>query len=218
SVDLHGVACNYTPVTGEAGSEGPRTCYSYLYLHRAQQHDSAPGKFVIHLNNSQTWVLYASDKSLSLRVEESVVFSVNASGSSLVADKGYSGTIRVALLPEDTVDDTVYDELASCMVLGGSVSMESRTGYSLHWDVEGITTSPTWSFVEPEADFEVDFYPARKPSPWIALETGMLKTLQKDIIANWSINAKRMSFQPCSTNVDVRANSLIGNTGIIWIP
>ncbi|KAG2772460.1 hypothetical protein PC129_g21040 [Phytophthora cactorum] len=194
--------------------------------------DSAPGKFVIHLNNSQTWVLYASDKSLSLRVEESVVFSVNASGSSLVADKGYSGTIRVALLPEDAADDTVYDEYAACMVLGGSVSMESRTGYSLHWDVEGstcesvgllhfalphqieslsgsptkatgpgavvmhsatrglmvgqVTTNPTWSFVEPEADFEVDFYPARKPSPWIVLETDMLRTLQKDIMGNWS--------------------------------
>ncbi|EGZ28365.1 hypothetical protein PHYSODRAFT_467340 [Phytophthora sojae] len=193
--------------------------------------DSAPGKFVIHLNNSQTWVLYASDKSLKLRVEDSVVFSMNASGSSLVADAGYSGTIRVALLPDDA-DDTVYDEFASCMVRGGSVSMESRTRYSLHWDVEGsscqtvgllhfalphqlesmsgspttsssagaimlhsatrgvmvgqVTTTPTWSFVEPEADFEVDFYPPRKPSAWIIKETDMLKTLQKDIIANWS--------------------------------
>ncbi|KAE8958970.1 hypothetical protein PR002_g30697, partial [Phytophthora rubi] len=193
--------------------------------------DSAPGKFVIHLNNSQTWVLYASDKSLSLRVEDSVVFSANVSGSSLVADAGYSGTIRVALLPENA-DDTVYDEFASCMVRGGSVTMESRTRYSLHWDVEGITCSTvgllhfalphqveslsgspttssstgaivlhsatrgemvgqvtdtsTWSFVEPEADFEVDFYPARKPSAWIIKETDMLRTLQKDITANWS--------------------------------
>ncbi|KAG3093671.1 hypothetical protein PI124_g16507 [Phytophthora idaei] len=193
--------------------------------------DSAPGKFVIHLNNSQTWVLYASDKSLSLRVEESVVFSVNASGSSLVADKGYSGTIRVAVLPEGA-EDTLYDEYAGCVVRGGSVAMESHTGYSLHWDVEGstcesvgllhfalphqvesmswsptkatgpgaivmhsatrglmvgqVTTNPTWSFVEPEADFEVDFYPARKPSPWIVLETDMLRTLQKDIMGNWS--------------------------------
>ncbi|KAE9105447.1 hypothetical protein PF010_g13015 [Phytophthora fragariae] len=193
--------------------------------------DSAPGKFVIHLNNSQTWVLYASDKSLSLRVEDSVVFSVNASGSSLVADAGYSGTIRVALLPENA-DDTVYDEFASCMVRGGSVVMESRTRYSLHWDVEGstcsmvgllhfalphqveslsgspttsssagaillhsatrgemvgqVTDTPMWSFVEPEADFEVNFYPARKPSAWIIKETDMLRTLQKDITANWS--------------------------------
>ncbi|KAG6609938.1 Endo-1,3(4)-beta-glucanase 1 [Phytophthora cinnamomi] len=201
--------------------------------------DSAPGKFVIHLNNSQTWVLYASDKSLSLRVEDSVVFSANASGSSLVADTGYSGTIRVALLPENA-DDTVYDEFASCMVRGGSVSMESRTRYSLHWDVEGsscetvgllhfalphqvesltgspttstsagaivmhsatrgemvgqVTTTPTWSFVEPEADFEVDFYPARKPTPWVVQQTDMLRTLQKDIMANWSLNANSWYF------------------------
>ncbi|KUF97035.1 DENN domain-containing protein 5B [Phytophthora nicotianae] len=59
------------------------------------------------------------------------------------------------------------------------------------WDEGGaklrqVTTNPTWSFVEPEADFEVDFYPARKPSPWIVLETDMLRTLQKDIMGNWS--------------------------------
>jgi endo-1,3(4)-beta-glucanase len=194
--------------------------------------DSAPGKFVIHLNNSQTWVLYASDQSISFRVEESVVFSVNASGSSLVADAGYSGTLRVAALPEGA-SDTTYDEYAACVVRGGTVSMESRTEYSLHWDSEGSscestgllhfalphqvesmsgsptkTTSPsaivlhsttrglmvgqvssTWSFVEPEADFEVDFYPTRKPTPWVVLETDMLRTLQKDIMANWSLNA-----------------------------
>ncbi|KAL3674423.1 hypothetical protein V7S43_000376 [Phytophthora oleae] len=86
--------------------------------------------------------------------------------------------------------------------------MESRMGYSLHWDVEGSTcesiesltgsptktaipdaivlhsttrglmvdqvmTTPTWSFAEPEANFEVDFYPTRKTSPWIVLETDM---------------------------------------------
>ncbi|OWZ00508.1 Endo-1,3(4)-beta-glucanase 1 [Phytophthora megakarya] len=80
---------------------------------------SAPGKFVIQLNNGQTWVLYASDSSLSLRLEESVAFSPNSSGSSLVADKAYAGTIRVALLPGDAAGYTVYDEFASCMVLGG---------------------------------------------------------------------------------------------------
>ncbi|KUF89679.1 hypothetical protein AM588_10002364 [Phytophthora nicotianae] len=160
--------------------------------------DSVPGKFVIHLNNSQTWVLYASDKSLSLRVEESVVFSVNASGSSLVADKGYSGTIRVALLPEDATDDTVYDEYAACMVLGGNrvdgwVSYQNdeswgdsdALGYAWSYG-RSSDDEPMWSFVEPEADFEVDFYPARKPSPWVVLETDMLRTLQKDIMGNWS--------------------------------
>ncbi|KAG2505229.1 hypothetical protein JM16_009143, partial [Phytophthora kernoviae] len=196
--------------------------------------DSVTGRIVIHLNNSQTWVLYPSDDSISFSVEESVVFSVNASGSSLVANGAYSGTLRVAVLPEDA-DDTVYDKYASCMVRGGSVSMESRTGYSLTWETEGtgcdsegllhfalphqvdtmsgtptktdtsgaivlhsaargkmvgqVTTTTKWSFMEPEADFKIDFYPVRKPSPLVVLETDMLRTLQKDIIDDWDMNA-----------------------------
>ncbi|GMF57777.1 unnamed protein product [Phytophthora fragariaefolia] len=47
--------------------------------------DSAPGKFVIHLNNSQTWVLYASDKSISFRVEDSVVTQADAKTRSLMS-------------------------------------------------------------------------------------------------------------------------------------
>ncbi|RLN52630.1 hypothetical protein BBP00_00009551 [Phytophthora kernoviae] len=129
----------------------------------------------------------------------------------------------------------VYDKYASCMVRGGSVSMESRTGYSLTWETEGtgcdsegllhfalphqvdtmsgtptktdtsgaivlhsaargkmvgqVTTTPKWSFMEPEADFKIDFYPVRKPSPLVVLETDMLRTLQKDIIDDWDMNA-----------------------------
>ncbi|KAL8008276.1 putative endo-1,3(4)-beta-glucanase, glycosyl hydrolase family 81 [Plasmopara halstedii] len=194
--------------------------------------DSVPGKFIIYLNNTQTWVLYASDNSLSLRVERSVMFSVNATGSSLVAGKGYTGTIRLALLPENCTDNTMYDEYAGCMVLGGTVSMESRTQYSLNWQVEGstcqtvgllhfalqhqlesltgtviqtttpgaiilnsatrgrmvgqVTTNPQWMFHEPEANFDIDFYPVRRPSPWLVVETDMLRTLQRDIMGNWT--------------------------------
>ncbi|CAH0477284.1 unnamed protein product [Peronospora belbahrii] len=192
--------------------------------------DSVPGKFVIHLNNNQTWVLYTSDKSISFRVEESVAFSVNASGSSLVADCAYSGTIRIAVLPE-SAEDTIYDDFVSCLVRGGTISMESRTAYSLHWDVEGSTCesagllhfalphqvdsmdgypataetpgaillhsptrglmvgqkSTTWSFVVPEADIEIDFYPAHKLHPSIVKEFHMVRTLHDDIYANWSL-------------------------------
>ncbi|CAI5712723.1 unnamed protein product [Hyaloperonospora brassicae] len=190
----------------------------------------APGKFAIYLNNNQTWMLYASDTSLSLRVEDSVTFSVNASGSSLVADDMYSGTIRVAVLPEGA-PDTLYDDYVSCIVRGGTVSMESRTQYSLHWDavgsscdtvgllhfalphhVESMIDSPItaetpgaitlrsttrglmvgqvsmcWSFCVPEADMEIDFYPAQKPTPFMVQETDMLRTLQDDILANWTM-------------------------------
>ena len=195
-----------------------------------------PGKFVIHLSNSQTWVLYASE-SISFRAVESVEFSANALGSSLFADRAYHGTIQIAVLPEGA-DDTVYDKYVSCLVRGGTVSMESRTAYSIHWDVEGSTcesvgllhfalphqvasfagsptttstpgaimlhsttrglmvaqVSNTWCFVEPESEIEIDFWPARKPTPMVVEKYDMLRTLKDDITANWSLNASSWYF------------------------
>ncbi|KAI9906559.1 hypothetical protein PsorP6_004077 [Peronosclerospora sorghi] len=98
--------------------------------------NTTSGKFVIYLNNSQTWVLYADDQSISFHVKESVKFSANETGSSLVAEAQYSGTLRIAVLPEDK-DNTLYDKFSSCIVRGGIVSMESRTGYSINREVEG---------------------------------------------------------------------------------
>lgn len=199
--------------------------------------NSTPGKFVIRFNNSQTWVLYANDESLSFTVEDSVVFSANFSGSSLVANKAFSGILRAAILPENA-DITTYDKYAECVVRGGTVSMDSRTQYALHWEAEGSTceaggllhfalvhqveamgdaaiktTSPgaivlhsttrgqmvgqtvtTWSFVEPEADFQVDFFPSRKPNAWIVEETDMLQTLENDITANWTLESNSWYF------------------------
>ncbi|RLN87659.1 hypothetical protein BBJ28_00001137 [Nothophytophthora sp. Chile5] len=195
--------------------------------------DSVSGKFVIQLNNSQSWVLFASDHSVSFSVETSVDLSGNSS-MALVADAAYTGTLRLAILPEDA-DENIYDEYASCIVRGGTVSMESRTSYSLNWETEGagcdtngllhfalphqveslsdatttadntdaivlqsttrgqlvgqVTTTSTWTFLEPEADIEIDFYPARKPSASVVEEAKLLETLQNDIIDDWSMNA-----------------------------
>ncbi|KAI9923141.1 hypothetical protein PsorP6_000355 [Peronosclerospora sorghi] len=199
--------------------------------------NTTSGKFVIYLNNSQTWVLYADDQSISFRVKESVKFSANETGSSLVAEAEYSGTLRIAVLPENK-DNTVYDQFASCIVRGGIVSMESRTGYSINWEAEGsscesvgllhfalphqvesmtgypttATTSgaitlhsssrglmvgqlsTTWKFLEPEANFNIDFYPSRKPTPSVVQETNMFQTLQDDISANWTLDTNSWYF------------------------
>ncbi|TDH64916.1 uncharacterized protein CCR75_000626 [Bremia lactucae] len=125
-----------------------------------------------------------------------------------------------------------WDEGGAKVLLGGTVSMESRTSYTFHWDVEGsscdtsgllhfalhhqiesmggpvidttsygaiilhsatrgqmvaqVTTTPMWSFVEPEADFEVDFYPPDRPSPWLVKKIDLRNTLEEDILGNWS--------------------------------
>ncbi|CAI5712713.1 unnamed protein product [Hyaloperonospora brassicae] len=169
----------------------------------------APGKLVIHLSSNQTWVLYASDTRLSLRVEDSVTFSVNASGSSLVADKTYSGTIRVAVLPKGA-PDTLYDDYVSCIAvlatLGGllhfalphqvesmidsPITAETPGAITLNSTTRGLMVgqmSLCWSFNVPEADFEIDFYPAGKLSSYLVRETNMLRTLREDILANWTL-------------------------------
>ncbi|POM76166.1 LOW QUALITY PROTEIN: Endo-1,3(4)-beta-glucanase 1 [Phytophthora palmivora] len=68
--------------------------------------DSVPGKFVILLNKSQTW------QQMSFILGEGIGgFSVNVSGSSLVAVRGYSSTIRVALPSEDPAVKGVIEKL-----------------------------------------------------------------------------------------------------------
>ncbi|EGZ28383.1 putative endo-1,3-beta-glucanase, partial [Phytophthora sojae] len=185
---------------------------------------STPGKYVVRLANNQTWVAFASDPS--------VTFSVESTGSALTAAAGYTGTVRLAVLPESG-DQNVYDDYASCVVRGGDVSVQSRTSYSLDWETGGsgcdssgllhfalphhldaidnptttqlsgaivlhsstrglmvgqVTTSGSWTLSEPEADDEVDFYPASKPSADVVSQIGLLSTLQSDIESTWTLD------------------------------
>uniref|UniRef100_A0AAV1VLF5 glucan endo-1,3-beta-D-glucosidase n=1 Tax=Peronospora matthiolae TaxID=2874970 RepID=A0AAV1VLF5_9STRA len=89
---------------------------------------STPGKYILQLPNKQTWVVYSSDTSAS--------FSIDSTGSALVASAAYTGTLRVAVLPQGG-DLSVYDDYASCIVRGGSFAMQSRTAYSFEWETEG---------------------------------------------------------------------------------
>ncbi|CAI5712870.1 unnamed protein product [Hyaloperonospora brassicae] len=89
---------------------------------------STPGKYVLQLPNKQTWVVYSSDTSAS--------FSIDSTGSAFAASAAYTGTLRVAVLPEGG-DHSVYDDYVSCVVRGGSFVMESRTAYSFQWETEG---------------------------------------------------------------------------------
>ncbi|GMF44343.1 unnamed protein product [Phytophthora fragariaefolia] len=186
--------------------------------------DSTAGKYVIQLPNNQTWVVYSSDTSAT--------FSIDSTGSALVSSAVYTGTLRVAILPESG-DQTVYDDYSSCIVRSGNVSVASRTSYSLQWETEGsgcdssgllhfalphqvevmsdattmqstgaivlhsstrgqmvgqVTTSGSWTLTEDEADDEVDFYPANKPSADVVSQIGLLATLQSDIDTDWSLD------------------------------
>ncbi|KAK1948071.1 putative endo-1 [Phytophthora citrophthora] len=186
--------------------------------------DSTAGKYVIQLPNKQTWVVYSSDASAT--------FSIDSTGSALVSSTAYTGTLRVAILPDSSAQ-SVYDDYSSCVIRGGNVSVESRTSYSLQWETEGsgcdstgllhfalphqvevladattmqtsgaiilhsstrgqmvgqVTTSGSWKLTEDEADNEVDFYPANKPSADIVSQINLLSTLKSDIDSDWSLD------------------------------
>ncbi|KAF4043890.1 Glycosyl hydrolase family 81 C-terminal domain [Phytophthora infestans] len=96
------------------------------------QDSSTPGKYVVKLTNQQTWVIFASDMGASFHI----------TGSALVSNAVYTGTLRMAILPE-TGDESVYDDYASCVVRGGDVSVQSRTSYSLDWETEGSSCDST---------------------------------------------------------------------------
>lgn len=86
------------------------------------------GKYVVRLANKQVWVVYASDPSLLL--------SIDKTGYALISSSVFTGTIRVAILPENK-DHDLYNDFASCIVRGGDVLVQSRTRYSLNWETDG---------------------------------------------------------------------------------
>ncbi|DBA04435.1 TPA: hypothetical protein N0F65_010031 [Lagenidium giganteum] len=88
--------------------------------------EAGKGKYVLQLDNKQTWVVFAPD----------VTFKVDDSGKGVAASGPASSTVRIAVLPEGASPD-VYDTFAGCIVRGGTVGMESRTSYSLNWQVNG---------------------------------------------------------------------------------
>ena len=208
------VSATYSGLTASINSEHTMTMMD----------SSTPGKYIIQLPNRQTWVVYSSDTSAS--------FSIDSTGSALVASAAYTGTLRVAILP-DSGDQNVYDDYSSCIIRGGNFLMESRTTYSLQWETEGtgcnstgllhfalphqvevmsdattaqstgailvhstthgqmvgqVTTSSSWTLKEDEADDEVDFYPANKPSAEMISQINLLTILKNDIDSDWSLN------------------------------
>ncbi|KAI9906999.1 hypothetical protein PsorP6_004031 [Peronosclerospora sorghi] len=214
---VHGMAfvsASYASLTPKIESEYAMTLVD----------QTTPGKYVVQLENNQTWVIFASDTSAS--------FSIDSSGSALVGKAAYTGTVRVAIFPEGS-DHDIYDKYASCIVHGGEVSMQSRTSYSFDWETKGagcdrtgllhfalphqvevmdgattmkskgaivlnsstrgkmvgqVTTSSKWILSEPEAEAEVDFYPATKLSPDVVSEIKLLSILKSDIESEWSLD------------------------------
>eukprot|EP00644_Phytophthora_capsici_P000244 jgi/Phyca11/13631/fgenesh1_pg.PHYCAscaffold_4_\ len=124
--------------------------------------DSTAGKYVIQLQNNQMWVVYSSDTSAT--------FSIDSTGSALVSSAAYT----VEVLAD-----------ATTMEMSGAIVLHSTTRGQM---IGQVTTSGSWKLTEDEADDEVDFYPASKPSTDIVSQINLLSTLQSDIDSDWSLN------------------------------
>ncbi|KAG2517380.1 hypothetical protein JM16_007424 [Phytophthora kernoviae] len=85
------------------------------------------GKYILEIGGNQTWVVYTN---------KGATFALDESGKSLVSSELYNGTVRVAILPSSDAT-TVYDKYSTCLIRGGSISVESRTDYSLQWETLG---------------------------------------------------------------------------------
>lgn len=83
-------------------------------------------RFILKLNNGQTWALYLSS-ALSLALAGTAV---------LEAETPFTGTARVALIPDAEQTD-VFDKSARCIVEGGDVHVASETSYLFRWKTSG---------------------------------------------------------------------------------
>ncbi|RLN93612.1 hypothetical protein BBJ28_00022086, partial [Nothophytophthora sp. Chile5] len=83
-------------------------------------------RFVLTLNNGQTWTLYFSSP-----------VTVQLQGlSTLAASSPFTGTIRIALIP-DTAKQHIFDKAATCILEGGSVEARDASSYAYVWKTSG---------------------------------------------------------------------------------
>ncbi|EQC30729.1 hypothetical protein SDRG_11488 [Saprolegnia diclina VS20] len=87
---------------------------------------NASAKLSLTLNNSRTWIVYASPP-VTWRLTRAMKLRAAP----------YHGHIRIALAPDG---DDVYDAHADCIVNGGRVDL-AATSYSFHWNTSGACAS-----------------------------------------------------------------------------
>lgn len=177
-------------------------------------------KFVLQLNNQQTWVVYASDTIAWSMVDKK-----------LVATEAFTGVLRTALLSGDDLNQ--YDAYASCIVQGGELQVPNENQYNILWKTSGdcsngllhlalehqidildenfatpvagmelqtttkgtirgyaTKTTPPQWKFSESGDVSIGFYPPRKPSPSTLEKYDVLNILKDDIEATWNLPRK----------------------------
>ncbi|GAU45607.1 hypothetical protein TSUD_285760 [Trifolium subterraneum] len=84
-------------------------------------------KFTIRFNNNQAWILYASIK-----------IKLRHSRSEITSEEAFSGTIRIALLPDsDSKHEAVLDRYSFCYPVSGDAIFREPFCVEYKWEKKG---------------------------------------------------------------------------------
>ncbi|WJX70781.1 endo-1,3(4)-beta-glucanase [Trifolium repens] len=84
-------------------------------------------KFTIRFNNNQAWILYASIK-----------IKLSHSRSEITSEEAFSGTIRIALLPDsDSKHEVVLDRYSFCYPVSGDAIFREPFCVEYKWEKKG---------------------------------------------------------------------------------
>uniref|UniRef100_A0A1J3K097 glucan endo-1,3-beta-D-glucosidase n=1 Tax=Noccaea caerulescens TaxID=107243 RepID=A0A1J3K097_NOCCA len=90
--------------------------------------NSSSTKYIAKLNNNQTWLIYAS----------SPINLVNDGGSSINCGGGFSGIIRIAVLPDSNPDfESILDRFSCCYPISGDADFTKPFALEYKWEKRG---------------------------------------------------------------------------------
>ncbi|KAM0968908.1 hypothetical protein ACFX2A_017498 [Malus domestica] len=84
-------------------------------------------KFIIKLDNNQTWLIYTS-----------IPTDLSDSGPSTLTFKAFSGIIRFAVIPDpDPKSEAILDHFSSCYPVAGAAVLQNTNTLTYKWEKEG---------------------------------------------------------------------------------
>ncbi|KAK9924767.1 hypothetical protein M0R45_033118 [Rubus argutus] len=85
-------------------------------------------KYTVKLNNNQTWLLYTSSP-----------INLTKSSLSLITSTGFSGVVRLAILPEsDPQFESILDRFSSCYPVSGEAVFTKPFSLEYKWEKAGL--------------------------------------------------------------------------------
>ncbi|KAG7025154.1 hypothetical protein SDJN02_13977, partial [Cucurbita argyrosperma subsp. argyrosperma] len=85
-------------------------------------------KHIIRLSNGRTWVVYST----------AAIYLMKGKSSEIVTSGGFSGVIRVAVLPNSAAEtEQILDRYSGCYPVSGYAKLSGNFGFSYKWQKKG---------------------------------------------------------------------------------